>query len=134
MTEPILDDYEKGLVRLFAQRYLDHREYVDEVEYPNDPDNPRRLGQAIDRLAQAKLIWLSPDENEPLAVDPACVELARQWDNPPLPDYRDKLTKWFWSKPWSVVVYVVVVGVPAAVGYVVMAKTILEWCGIIKGK
>jgi len=69
-------------------------------------------------------------------VLPTCVELVRQWDNPPpipLPDYKDKLSKWFWSKPWSIGVYIVVVGLPAALGYVVMAKTILEWLGIIKG-
>jgi hypothetical protein len=71
-----------------------------------------------------------------IEVLPACVELARRWDNPlpePLPDYRDKLSKWFWSKPWSVVIYVVVVGLPALLGYVVMAKTMLEWLGIFKG-
>ena len=52
--------------------------------------------------------------------------------NPPLPHYRDWLTKWFWSKPWSMVVYVLVIGLPALLGWVVMLKTILEWLGIKK--
>jgi len=134
MAEPILDDYEKKLVRWLAQRYLDHREYVDDMsECPKYPDNPRRLGQAIDRLAQAKLIYLSPNEDEPLAVAPACVELVHAWDNPPLRNRWDETTKWFQSKWWSLPVLVVFVGLPAIVTWIGMLTTILQWFGIIKG-
>ena len=65
-------------------------------------------------------------------IDPSIVEIVRRLANPPLPDYRDKVTKWFWSKPWSMVAYILVVGVPALLGWVVMLKTILEWLGIRK--
>ncbi|MGO9115608.1 MAG: hypothetical protein ACLP9L_40895 [Thermoguttaceae bacterium] len=73
---------------------------------------------------------------EGVRILPSVFAVVHRLDNPPpepLPDYRDKVTKWFWSKPWSLAAYIVVVGLPALLGYVVMAKTILEWTGIVKG-
>jgi hypothetical protein len=135
MTEPTLDDYEKELVRFFAQRYLDHQGVVGRGELPRQKElDEHREAVALNRLDNAGLIDIV--SRSEVKVLPACVKVAQRWDNPPpapLPDYRDRLSKWFWSKRWSLGVYALVVGLPAALGYLVMVKTICEWLGIIKG-
>jgi hypothetical protein len=135
MDEPFLDDYEKELVRFCAERYLAHNELIEHSDFPRYAEvGKQKALSARQRITEAGLIKGS--DSESIEALPACAKLVRQWDNPPpepLPDYKDKLSKWFWSKPWSIGVYVVVVGLPAVLGYVVMAKTILEWLGIIKG-
>jgi hypothetical protein len=134
MDEPIFDEYEKELVRWLAQKYLDHEgDMISVANFPRYEEVGK--GRAFDarkRLTDAGLI--EGVASWEIEVLPLCVELVRRWDNPPPeppPDYRDKLSKWFWSKPWSIVVYAAIVVLPAAVGYIVMAKTILEWLGII---
>ncbi len=133
--EPILDDYEKELVRWLAQRFLARNEHVNETEFPRYAElGIQKIHAARKQIREAGLI--EGTSMYSIKVLPACVELVRKWDTPPLgplPDYRDKVSKWFWSKPWSIGVYVIVVALPAALGYVVMAKTILEWMGVIKG-
>jgi hypothetical protein len=145
VDEPILDDYEKEMVRWCAQKYLDHEDETTLEGFPRFSEvGQERVCAARDRLVNANLIEGIPlrlmGESSCVGVSsrefrvlPACVELVHAWDHPPLPDYRDKLTKWFWSKPWSIVVYIVVIGLPALLGYIVMLQTILEWAGIIKG-
>jgi hypothetical protein len=66
------------------------------------------------------------------AISSNVIDLIRHWDNPPLPDYRDKVTKWFWSKPWSMGIYILIIGIPALVGWVLMLKELLIWCGFTK--
>ncbi len=136
MDEPVLDDYEKELVRWLAQKYLDHEGgMISVADFPRYQEVGReRAFDARERLTNAGLI--EGVASWEIEVLPACVELVRQWDNPPpepLPDYRDKLSKWFWSKPWSVPVLVVLVGLLAIVTWIGMIKTVLEWFGIIKG-
>lgn len=132
MAEPVLDDYEKELVRFFAQRCREHHELVERTELPRHQEvDDHTEAVALNRLDEAELISIFTRSQ--VKVLPACVELVQAWDNPPLPDYRDKATKWFWSKWWSLPVWLVFVGLPALVGYIVMLKTILEWLGIVKG-
>ncbi len=132
MAEPILDDYEKELVRFFAQRDREHQEVVSREELPRHHEvDDHTEAVALNRIDEAGLIDLFTRSQ--VKVLPACVELVHAWDNPPLPDYRDKVTKWFWSKRWSLPVLVVFVGLPALVTWIGMLKTILEWFGIVKG-
>ena len=58
---------------------------------------------------------------------PAVFDLLNAWKNPPPPDYRDLVTKWFWSKPWSIAVYLLIVGLPAVLGWVVIFRAALAW-------
>ena len=129
MEEPVLDDYEKSLVRFFAQQYLLHQEIVNVEGLPPSPESTQSSRKAVLRLREAGLIEVQTRAH--LKILPACVRLTNQWDTPSLPDYRDRLTTWFWSRPWSIVVYLVIVGVPALVGYVAMLKTVLEWIGVL---
>jgi hypothetical protein len=132
MGEPILDDYEKELVRFFAQRYVAHKEFVNYSEFPRfDEVGERTINVARRRLKEAGLIeGMHTTQIKALAT---CVDLAKRWDNPPpepLPDYRDKVTKWFWSKWWSLPVLILIVGLPVLVTWIGMIKTVLAWVGI----
>jgi hypothetical protein len=146
VAEPIFDDYEKELVRFFAQRYLAHQEFISHAEFPRYEEvGKQKVLDARRRIREAGLIegmhtegiidtgLIDLIDRSRIKVLPTCLELVHAWDNPPMPDYWDKMTKWFWSKPWSVVVFLVVVVLPALVGYIVMLKTIAEWLGILKG-
>ena len=133
MADPVLDDEEKEIVRCLARKYVERGEDIDYEDFNRKFTlNDQESFSLRNRLKAQGLIEDGISDGD-VRVLPACVELVRQWDNPPLPDYRDRLTKWFWSKPWSLAAYLVVVGLPAMVGYIVMAKTILEWLGIFKG-
>jgi hypothetical protein len=123
------DEYEQELVRFFAQRYLEHKEQIDHEQFPRYEElGKERILQVRKRLRDAGLI--TGVHVTRIEILPAILHAAEQLDNPPLPDYRDKLTKWFWSKPWSIVIYVLIVGLPALLGWVIMLKTLLEWFGI----
>jgi|SRR5208282_3063276 len=133
MDEPIFDEFENDLVRFFARQFLKGHTKVSWHEFSGFGKDEAQITTAINRLLSARLIKnIKGLPEKTIQIDAACVQLVRQWDNAPpepLPDYRDKLSKWFWSKPWSIGVYVVVIGLPAALGYVVMVKTIVEWLG-----
>jgi hypothetical protein len=136
MNGPFLDDYEQELVRWLAQKYLAHEGgMISVADFPRYEEIGKdRAFDARKRLTDSGLI--EGVASWEIDVLPACVELVQQWDNPPLeplPDYRDKLSKWFWSKPWSIPVLVVLVGLPAIVTWIGMVKTVLEWTGITKG-
>lgn len=122
-------EYEVELVRFFAQRYTIGDEIVNMKELPRYEEvGKEKLYHIRSRFTDYGL--LKGHDTESVEVLPAVLGLVEQWDHPPPPDYRDRLTTWFWSKPWSIVMYIVVIGLPALVGWVVMGKTILEWLGI----
>jgi hypothetical protein len=133
MAEPILDDYEKELVRWFAQKYLDHQgDMIRVCDLPRFTElGKEKVSLARTRLTDFGLIRAAGSLE--IEVLPACVELVHAWDNPPMPDRWEEATKWFRSKWWSLPVLVVFVGLPALVTWIGMLKTILEWMGFIKG-
>jgi hypothetical protein len=65
-------------------------------------------------------------------VDAQISDFVREMDKTPSPDYPKELKTWFFSKPWSLPFWIVIVGLPALVGYVTMIKTVLGWIGIDK--
>ena len=116
MAEPIFifDDYEKELLRFFAQRYRAHQEEVKRDELPRHQEVDENIeAKALVKIAEAGLI--EPIDRSEVRVLPACVEKVHAWDNPPLPDYWDRSTKWFRSNPWLVVFGLVVVVLSALV-------------------
>lgn len=116
-----LDEYEQELVRFFAQCYLEHREEIDHEEFPRYAElGKERILQARERLTDAELI--TGAHSTGIKVLPAILDAVKQLDNPLLPDYRDKLTKWFWSKPWSIAIYILV----AVLSVLIMLKTLLK--------
>ena len=123
------DEYEQELIRFFAQRYREQNECVDYHEFPRyEEKGIGAINWARDRLTQIGVI--AGEHSTGIRVLPRILEVLELINNPPkppLPDYRDKLTKWFFSKRWSVVVYVLVIGLPALVGWIVMLKTLLDW-------
>ena len=126
MEEPLLDDYEKECVRFFAERYRSHKEIINHEEFPRYNEVGRqKVLDARKRIREACLI--AGFHTEAIKVLPRCVEIVQQWDNPPLRDRWDEVTKWFRSKPWSLPVLVLLVGLPALKGWVDVLKAILEW-------
>jgi hypothetical protein len=61
------------------------------------------------------------------AVLPLAAQVAHRIKNPPRRDYRNDLASWFWSKPWSIPVRIVFVGLPAVYGYFRMVADISAW-------
>ncbi len=124
-------EYEIELIRFCAQHYLDKGEILGYAEFPRYEE----LGHQKILETRARFMRFGLMEGvstNAVRVLPAVLDVVEQLDNPPLPDYRDWLTKWFWSKPWSIVIYILIVGLPAALGWVIMLKTILEWLGVRK--
>ena len=121
-----LTDYEKELVRFCAKHYAEKGEFLPYVNFPryNELGREKIVATHI-RLDRFGLLLGSSSDSA--RISPTVLELVEEWDHPPLPDYRDWLTKWFWSKRWSLVIYALVVGFPAVVGWVVLGKTISEW-------
>lgn len=131
MAKIPLTEYEVELVRFCAQHYLDKGEILGYVDFPRYEELGRKkIVETHERLMRFGL--MQAFSSDQVMIPPSVLEQVEEWDNPPLPDYRDRLTKWFWSKPWSIVVYTLVVGLPAVVGWVVMLKTVLEWLGARK--
>ena len=56
MKEPILDPYEKELVRFFAKRYFDRAEVVALEELPHLPEVEQQGMGALERIIAAELI------------------------------------------------------------------------------
>ncbi len=131
MADSLLNDDDKLVVRFLAKHLLEKDDWIgfDELYGFRDFGKDKMKGVHA-RLFRLGL--LPNRSSQGPGISPDVLELVKHWDNPPLPDYGDKLTKWFWSKPWSIVVYVLVVGLPALLGWVVMLRTILEWLGIKK--
>ena len=131
MAKIPLTEYEVELVRFCAKRYLDKGEILGYVEFPRYQElGSEQIVEIHTRFERFGL--MAGFSSNGVRILPAVLDLVEQWDNPPLPDYRDRLTKWFWSKPWSIAVYALIIGLPALLGWVVMLKTILEWLGVRK--
>ena len=128
MDEPILDERERGIVRRFAQRYLDHQEDIEyeafEEEFRLNAHEHLRL---VNRLKDKGLIASGIADGD-IRVLPRCVELVRLWDAPPpMRDRWDEATKWFRSKWWSLPLLALAVGVPAIKGWIDFVATVLGW-------
>ena len=121
-----LNEYEVELVRFFANHYTEKGDIVAYEDFPKCKElGINQLIRLTDRL---ELFGLMESHSSSTAKIPSTVlGLVQQWDNPPLPDYRDKITKWFWSKPWSIPVLVVAVGIPIAIEWIKFVKFIIEW-------
>ena len=68
------------------------------------------------------------------SIEPQLLNVADQL-RAPSPDERDypkEIERWFRSKWWSVPVCVLLVVLPALVGYITMIRTLLEWLSVIK--
>jgi len=124
-----LTEYEIELVRYCAQHYLDKGEILGYAEFPRYEELGRRkILEAEARFVRFGLMrgWASNG----VEILPAVFDLLEQWDNPPLPDYRDRLTKWVWSKPRRIIIYLLVVVCPAFVGGMVIKGAVSGWLGI----
>ena len=57
---------------------------------------------------------------------------VKQLDNPPPRDFPKEVKQWFFSKWWSLPFWIIIVILPALVGYVTMIKALIEWFGLNK--
>jgi hypothetical protein len=124
-----LTDYEKELVRFCAKHYQEKGEFLSYTEFPHYKDFGKAKAVEI-HIRLDRFGITRGGDSDSMKISPDVLELVEQWDNPPIPDYRNRVTKWFWSQPWSIVVYVLTVGFPALVGWVMMGKTLLGWLGV----
>ncbi len=128
-VEVPLTVYEVELLEFFAQRFQAGKEIVNMEEFPRYAEVGKEEAlRARKRLTDYGLLkgYSSMDVEIPAIV----VGLVEFWHNPPPADYRDRVTRWFWSKWWSIGIYLLVVGLPTVVGWIVMVKTVLEWIGV----
>lgn len=131
MAKIPLTEYEVELIRFCARHYLDKGDILGYVEFPHYKElGMIKIVETQERLMRFGLMQAFSSDH--VRIPPAVLEQVEKWDNPPLPDYRDRLTKWFWSKSWSIVIYTLIVGLPAVVGWVAMLKIVLEWLGVRK--
>jgi hypothetical protein len=126
-------EYEQEVIHFLAKRYSDEGNLVFLGEFPRFEELGRdKIVEVAKRLARLQMVeWHT---NERLEIFPNVLAVANQLDNPPLRDYWDEATKRFRSKRWSLLVLGLVFGLPAAITWIGMLKTFLEWFGIVKGK
>ena len=124
-----LTEYEVELLEFFAQRFHDGNEVVSMEEFPRYAEVGKEEALRVrKRLTDYGLLVGYSSMN--IEVPAKVLGLVESWKNPPPADYRDSLTKWFWSRWWSIGIYILVVGLPTVVGWIVMVKTVLEWIGV----
>ena len=118
--------YDKDLVQFCAEYLLENGETLRFQDFPRF----RQLGMKEINKAYGHLFYFGLMENrdaDSATISPAVLELVDAWKHPPPPNYLDLATKWFWSKPWSIAVYVLIVVLPAVLGWVWMVRTVLAW-------
>jgi hypothetical protein len=111
-----LDEQEKTIIRFLAEHFDKGTLYCDERRFPGVKES------GIERVTQIRnrfvglgwLYWVRENSaySSSLKVDPVILEIAHLIDNPPLPNYWESFTGWFFSKPWSVPLALVVVLAP----------------------
>ena len=118
--------YDKELVQFCADYLPENGEILPFQDFPHFRTlGMKEIYKSYGRLWYFGLMEKHDADNATISL--AVLDLVNAWKNPPPPDYRDQVTKWFWSKPWSVALYVLVVGLPAVLGWVVMFKALLDW-------
>ena len=130
---PHLTEYEVELVRFCARHYLDKAkgEILAYVDFPRYEElGNQEIVKTQEHLMRFGL--MQGFSSDHIRIPPAVLGAVQRWDNPPLPDYRDRLTKWFWSKRWSLVFYVLFVGLPFLIGWVTILTAVHEWFGVKK--
>jgi hypothetical protein len=126
MEEPILDDYEKELVRFCDQRFFAGKEDVVLEEVPGySADTKKKNLDALNGLISAGAISKLADGI--FRVEPKCVEIRKRLDNPPPIDRWDEATKWLRSKRWTLPLLVVGVALPLIKGYWDLISLILGY-------
>jgi hypothetical protein len=118
MDAPIFDERDEALIRWFAEKYRNHDEQVGYDTFCEHLKLPRaECSKMRRRMLRAGLIAEGESYQTSIIILPECVEVVNQWDNPPLPDYWDKATRWLRSKPWSLPLFIAVVMLPLVKGY-----------------
>jgi hypothetical protein len=84
--------YEQKLIRLFAQRFKEHKEQVDRLELPVPPGGPleadHALALCLNKLDNFRLIKIvDHGSSRPL---PLVFEVVKEWDNSLPVDYLGK--------------------------------------------
>lgn len=128
-----LSDYEQRVIRLLAKHYHENSERFRIDNLPKDNLTRDDIRKIILRLERYGLI--EPCTNESIRILPRLLDAAHQLDNPPTPDDRDypkEVERWFRSKWWSVPLWMLLVVLPALVGYITMIRMLLEWLSIIE--
>jgi hypothetical protein len=118
--------YDKELVEFCAEYLPQHGEVLPFQEFPNF----RKLGMKEVNRAYGHLFYLGlmkKRDADSVIVSTDVYELMSAWKNPPPRDYRDLATKWFWSKPWSIALYALVVLLPAVLGWVWIVRAAVAW-------
>ena len=65
-----------------------------------------------------------------MRIETAVLDVAQQLAHPAPKDYPKEVETWFRGKRWSVPFWLLLVGLPALVGYIIMIRFVLQWLRI----
>ena len=127
MTQPDWNDYEKELIRFLAKHYDEKGKIIEFSEVPHfDEPGQKGVPREIDRLKRYGLLLDFGITG--YKIRPAVLEVAHELDNPPPKDYPKQVEPWVRSHWWSILL----LGLPALVGYIAMLQALLQWMGILE--
>ena len=126
-----LNDYEEEVVRFLAERFDRGGNRVELSEFPRYEEvGEQEVYKVIGRFENFH--WLESEACSSWHIPASILTVAIELDNPPEKDYWKWVITWFRSKWWSIPVLVIVVGLPALVGYASMIQTLFQWMKIIE--
>jgi hypothetical protein len=121
-----LDDYEEEVVRFLATRYHQGGKYVQLSEFPRYEEvGQDRVFRVVARFEN--YLWIDSYASDMWTISGLITDIADRLDNPPPDDYRQTIEAWFFSKWWSVPLWLLFILPPAIVGYVEFVKALIEW-------
>ena len=125
-----LNDKQRAAVRWLSQRVgvkIDQDELCDSTALSTaEYVELRSILKAFGCLGNLTEKGMYPDT---FTVDKAISEFAREMDSR---DYPKEVERWIRSKQWSLLLWGVLVILPAIIGYIAMVKTLFQWFGIIE--
>lgn len=131
MAKIRFDPCEQDILRYLAKQFSggEARVSIKAIPHYQEQDHSK-ASRIVQKFENLRLVeWKS---NMSFDVLPGVLDVIDQLDTPPQEDYRKKAETWFWSKPWSIVVLILLVGIPAIVGYIEAIRTILSWLGVTR--
>jgi hypothetical protein len=123
---PDLNEWEVETLRQMAKLFREGEQFLrfDDFKCSGELD-PDAVKNIADRFRNLKLTTYA--SNARVKIEPAVLEAVHLLDNPPLPNYWESFTAWFFSKPWSVPLVAIVVLLPILVQWVQWAIALLGW-------
>lgn len=91
-----------------------------------------QLKKILLRFSRYEMVSLETRSGDYWSIEPNLLTTAEHLSAPAPPrDYWKEVEVWFRSRPWSLPVFLILVGLPLVVTYIQMLVTVLKWTGVI---